>query len=175
MKSNSKEQIVQDYGEVLQAFIRSRVGSKAIADDLLQEVWYQLSKLTDLAQIKNHKAWLYQVARNKIIDHYRKKIPDWLDDYLMEQEEYGNNGFLTDFYTPEEAYWREEFWETFYEALEQLPENQRSVFVQNELEDLTLREIAIQSNTNLKTIISRKGYAIRRLREHLQVLFDDLD
>lgn len=165
--------MVQQYTADLQAFIGSRVGDATVAADLLQEVWYQLSKLEDLTQLKNHKAWLYQVARSKIIDHYRKKMPEWLEDYLETSNAVQTSPFLVDPYTPEEAYWRAEFWEIFYEALEQLPENQRIVFMQHELEGLTLREIAMRSQTNLKTIISRKGYAVRRLRENLQYLFDE--
>jgi RNA polymerase sigma factor (sigma-70 family) len=172
MTSNSKEQIIREYEVALRAFIQSRVGSSTTTDDVLQEVWYQFSK-RDIKTIQQPKAWLYQVARTKIIDHYRKKLPEWLEDYLEEEQEYDTVDFLTDFHTPEDAYWQEEFWDAFYEALDRLPDNQRLVFVQNELEELTLREIAEQTNTNLKTIISRKGYAVKRLREQLQYLFDD--
>lgn len=172
MTSNSKEQIIREYEVALRVFIQSRVGSSTTTDDVLQEVWYQFSK-RDIKTIQQPKAWLYQVARTKIIDHYRKKLPEWLEDYLEEEQEYDTVDFLTDFHTPEDAYWQEEFWDAFYEALDRLPDNQRLVFVQNELEELTLREIAEQTNTNLKTIISRKGYAVKRLREQLQYLFDD--
>ncbi|MEM1324445.1 MAG: sigma-70 family RNA polymerase sigma factor [Bacteroidota bacterium] len=173
MQSKTTIAIFQQYESQIRAFVQSRIGRTAAVSDLLQEIWYQLSKQQDPAQIKNPKAWLYQVARSKIIDHYRRKMPDWLEDYLEEEEGYDRVDFLTDFDTPEEVYWREEFWDTFYEALHQLPEAQRYVFVQNELADKTLREIAEQTNTNLKTIISRKGYAVKRLREELQELFDN--
>ena len=172
MTSTIKEHIIEKHRTALRAFIRLRVGSSATTDDVLQEVWYQLSK-RDASTIQQPKAWLYQVARNKIIDHYRRKIPNWIEDYLDEDEEYDTVDFLTDFHTPEDAYWQEEFWEAFYDALDHLPDSQRLVFVQNELEEVTLREIAEQTNTNLKTIISRKGYAVKRLREQLQYLFDD--
>lgn len=168
------EEIFKTYQKSLNAFIHSRVAMPIVAEDIAQEVWYQFSRQKHIDSIKNIRAWLFQVARNKIIDHYRKKAPEWLEDYLVVEEDYNNERLITDFYTPEDSYWAEEFWEAFYEALEALPENQRIVFVQNELESITLRAIAEKSGDNLKTIISRKHYAVKRLRELLEVWYDDL-
>ncbi|MEM8526444.1 MAG: sigma-70 family RNA polymerase sigma factor [Bacteroidota bacterium] len=169
------EEAVQQHEAELTAFLRARVANKVVAEDLLQEVWYQLSRQVEKEQPKHLRAWLFQVARNRVIDHYRKKAPDWLEDYLFEEEDQTNQQWLTDHFTPEEYYWQEQFWEAFYEAVDALPQKQRWVFLQNELEGITLRELAEQSNEKLKTIISRKGYAVRRLRDLLEDWYEDIN
>ena len=121
--------------------------------------------------------WLHRVARNKITDSYRKKKPDLLDDYSYEDED-GELGFkdilLADTSDPETQYIRDLFWEELFAALDELPHNQKQVFVWNELEDKTLQQIADATNENIKTIISRKGYAVKHLRKRLQTLYDEL-
>ena len=152
--------ILTAYQGPLRRFVQQRVAATAEAEDILQEVWYQYARLT--TPLQDPKAWLFRVARSKIIDRYRRKSPDWLEDYLWEEE--GDSDFLISPGGPEEDYLRARFWEQLYEALDALPDAQRLVFLQHELEGLTLREIAEQQGTNLKTIISRKGYALRHLR-----------
>lgn len=169
------EQIIQIYDGPLTRFIRARVASEEDAADILQEVWYQLSKTNQETELEHIRAWLYRVTRNKIIDSYRKKSPDLIDDFLDEEawdyyEE--DEGLLSDD-SPEGLMLRNRFWEELYMALDAMPENQRLVFVKNELEGLTLREIAEQQGENLKTIISRKGYAIRFLRGRLEELMEE--
>ena len=174
-KEKQLEQIVRVYEEPLTHFIRTRVASEEAAADILQEVWYQLSKTNQKTAIEHIRAWLYRVARNKIIDSYRKKSPDLLDDFL-EQEAYDHfeeSPGLLSYDSPEVAMLHNQFWEALFEALDEMPENQRRVFVKNELEGLTLREIAEQEDQNLKTIISRKGYAIRFLRARLEDLMEE--
>ncbi len=163
--------IITEFQEPLEGFIKSRVASDRDAEDILQEVWFQLSKTLDIGSLDNPGAWLYHVTRNKIIDHYRKKSPDWLEDFL--QEEDGAFDWDNEEDTPEDIYFRQQFWEELYEALDSLPEKQRIVFVLNEIEGITLREIAEQYGEKLKTIISRKGYAVRQLRRRLEFLFND--
>ena len=156
----------------LLAFVRARVGAAEDAADIVQEVWYQFSRATP-GSIGHPSGWLYRVARNKIIDHYRRLSPDYLEDFLTvegEEGRYRNDLVATDD-TPEISLIRTQFWELFYAALEALPTAQRTVFVQNELEGVTLREIAQSSGEPLKTIISRKGYAVRRLRTLLEPLY----
>ncbi|RMG65778.1 MAG: RNA polymerase sigma factor [Bacteroidetes bacterium] len=160
--------ILKTYQGPLRRFVQQRVASIAEAEDILQEVWYQYARLSQ--PITNLKAWLFRVARNQIIDSYRKKSPDWLEDYLWEGEE-GISDFLISPGGPEEDYLRAQFWEGLYEALDALPDAQREVFLQHELEGLTLREIAEQQGAPLKTIISRKGYAVRQLRVALADVF----
>ncbi|GAA4299969.1 sigma-70 family RNA polymerase sigma factor [Compostibacter hankyongensis] len=165
---------VREYGKRLFSFIRGRVSSNEDAEDILQEVWYQLSGAPDV--IDEIGAWLYRVARNKIIDRYRKKQPDALEDYLYENAG-GELGFkeilLADDNGPESAYLRDLFWQELHRALDELPKEQRDVFVLNELEGMTFAAIAEQTGENIKTLISRKGYAVRHLRQRLQTLYDE--
>jgi RNA polymerase sigma factor (sigma-70 family) len=169
-------QTVKDYGKRLFGFIRGRVKSDEDAEDILQEVWYQLSNVVDVNEIEQMSGWLFQVARNKIIDKYRKKTPDSLDGMLYEDEEGEftlKSILLADDTNPETEYLREVFWAELFAALQELPENQRQVFIWNELEDMTLQQIADQTGVSLKTIISRKGYAVKHLRQRLEALYND--
>jgi RNA polymerase sigma factor (sigma-70 family) len=169
-------QTVKDYGKRLFRFIRGKVRSDQDAEDILQEVWYQLSHSVNVNEIEQMSSWLFRVARNKIIDKYRRKTPLPLD--VPEYDE-GEGAFLlkelllADPTDPETEYFREVFWQALFAALEELPENQRQVFVWNELEEMTLQEIADKTGQNLKTIISRKGYAVKHLRKRLEVLYRD--
>ncbi len=168
---------IKEYGKRLFGFIRGRVNTDEDAEDILQDVWYQLSNAVNVEEIEQMSGWLHRVARNKITDSYRKKKPELLDDYAYENED-GELGFkdilLADTTDPETQYIRDLFWEELFAALDELPLSQRDVFVQNELEDKTLQEIANASNENIKTIISRKGYAVKHLRKRLQTLYDEL-
>lgn len=170
--------IVKDYGNRLLGFIRGKVKSEEDAEDILQEVWYQLSGVADLNGLESASGWLYQVARNRITDFYRKRKTVSLDDFSYENEEgewsYGDLMLMDGDAQPELALMKEVFWEELMTALEELPENQRAVFIKNELEDMTLQEIAEQSGENLKTIISRKGYAVKHLRKRLSGLYQEL-
>src|SRR3954447_467062 len=167
---------IKAYGKRLFGFIRGRVRNDKDAEDILQDVWYQLSNAVNVEEIEQMSGWLHRVARNKITDKYRKKTPELLDDYSYENED-GEFNFkdilLADAANPETEYIRELFWQELFAALEELPENQRQVFIWNELEDKTLQEIADATGENLKTIISRKGYAVKHLRKRLQDLYND--
>lgn len=170
-------QTVKDYSKRLFNFIRAKVRSDEDAEDILQEVWYQLSKAVNMIEIEQMSGWLFQVARSKIIDKYRKKKPYALQEYSFEDEKEAlglKELLLLDEADPEAEYIRELFWQALFNALEELPEKQRQVFVLNELEDMTLQQIAEQTGENLKTIISRKGYAVKHLRQRLALLYKDL-
>lgn len=171
-------QTVREYGKRLFGFIRPRVGSDADAEDVLQDVWYQLSQLVDMESVENMGAWLFRVTRNKLTDRSRKRKTDRLDDLAYENEE-GELQFgdllLADFVTPEDEYIRQLFWETLFAALDELPENQRNVFVWNELEDQTFQQIADRTGENIKTLISRKRYAVQHLRSRLETLYLELE
>lgn len=169
---------VNQFGKRLFGFIRGKVKTQEDAEDILQDVWYQLSSLDDLEEVENVSGWLYQVAKNKVIDLYRKKKTDSLEDFNYENDE-GEIDFkeillIDDSESPELQMFKDLFWEELMEALDELPENQRQVFVLNEFEDLTLQEIADKNNENLKTIISRKGYAVKHLRKKLKYLYEVL-
>lgn len=169
-------QTVKDYSKRLFGFIRGKVKSDEDAEDILQDVWYQLSNAVNIDEIEHMSGWLFQVARNKIIDKHRKKTPDALEEMGYEDEE-GNFSImeilLANDTNPETEYIRDAFWKELFISLEELPEKQRQVFVWNELEDMTLQEIADKTGENLKTIISRKGYAVKYLRKKLEMLYSE--
>lgn len=169
---------VKTYGKRLLGFIKGKVRSNEDAEDILQEVWFQLSHLADLSELESISGWLYQVARNKVTDLYRKRKPESLESLGMENKE--GEMFFRDFFfaeerSPEMAQFKELFWEELMMALDELPENQRQVFVLNEMEDMTLQEIADLQAEKLKTVISRKGYAVKHLRKRLDYLYNELN
>ncbi len=167
---------VQDYGKRLFRFIRNRVKSDEDAEDILQDVWYQLTSIIDTEPVGQLSAWLYRVSRNKIVDKNRKKDTLALEDLAFEDdggEMVFPDGLMTDLSSPDSDMERAYFREVFFNALSELPEKQRDVFVKNEMEDLTLQQIADQSGESIKTIISRKRYAVAHLRERLQDLYDE--
>jgi RNA polymerase sigma factor (sigma-70 family) len=177
--STSITKTIQQFGKNLFGFVRGKVKTIEDAEDVLQDVWYQLSKLTNLAELENISGWLYEVARNKITDRQRKKTDALLDDFSYESDD-GEFNFkeillLDDSNNPELADFKDIFWKEFQTALEELPDNQREVFVLNEIEDMTLQQIADQKGENIKTIISRKGYAVKHLRKKLNYLYQELN
>jgi RNA polymerase sigma factor (sigma-70 family) len=178
IKRQNIVQTVREYGSRLFGFIRGKVNSDEDAEDILQDVWYQFTNTSATQTIEQVSGWLYAVARNKITDRYRKKQPSLIEDLGFSDED-GEQG-LGDFLFAENedpgfSQIRELFWEELTVALEELPEKQRQVFVWNELEDQTLQEIAEQEGENLKTIISRKRYAVQHLRKRLVYLYNELE
>jgi RNA polymerase sigma factor (sigma-70 family) len=169
---------IQEFGQKLFGFVRKKVKSTEDAEDILQEVWFQLSNLTDIAELDNVSAWLYEVARNKITDKARKKTNLSIEDYGFESDD-GEFNFkeillMDDSNNPDLAFFKELFWKEFQQALDELPPNQKEVFILNEIEELTLQQIADQKGENLKTIISRKVYAVKHLRNKLDYLYKEL-
>ena len=177
-KAVSITKTIKQFRQKLFGFVRDKVKSTEDAEDILQDVWVQLSNLSDVGDLENVSAWLYEVARNKITDRSRKKTNLALEDYAYETDE-GEFNFkeillLDDSNNPELGFFKEMFWKEFQKALDELPENQKEVFILNEMEDLTLQQIANQKGENLKTIISRKGYAVKHLRNKLNYLYQEL-
>jgi RNA polymerase sigma factor (sigma-70 family) len=170
--------VVSRFGKRLLGFIRQRVGNEADAEDILQDVWYQLTTTVDTEPVEQISGWLFRVARNKIIDRYRKQRPVSLDAHLPEAEDPAGPDLtgilLDDSQNPETANLRALFWKTLQEALDELPEEQRMVFIWNELEDIPFKEIAAMTGENLNTLISRKRYAVLYLRERLLTLYNEI-
>ncbi|WP_332453814.1 sigma-70 family RNA polymerase sigma factor [Chryseobacterium aquaticum] len=178
-KENMISQTVSSYGGKLMSFIRPKVKNTEDAEDILQEVWYQFSSLTNLSEIVNIGGWLYRVTSNKIIDKYRKKRTENLEDFVYEDED-GSFSIkdillLDESAGPDIKMFQDEIWKKLFEALDELPEKQRLVYVENELNDKTLQEIADEQGENIKTIISRKNYAVKHLRSRLKQLYEDLN
>jgi len=158
-------------------FIRQRVGSTEDAEDILQDVFYQLAGNTQ--PIEQVSSWLFKVTRNRITDSYRKqKLP--LADDIFPSAGDDEDGFdwremlMSSDPDPETEYLRSVFWKTLQEALTELPEEQRQVFIQNEIEGVPFKEIAAATGEAVATLISRKRYAVLHLRERLAVVRDEL-
>ena len=158
-------------------FIRARVRNDADAEDVLQDVWQQLALTLDRGAIDQVSAWLYTVARNRIIDSYRRPEMASLDALAGDPED--DDGFdfaeflLRDDQTPRTEQLRHLFWEELYLALATLPEEQRQVYVWHELEGLSFQDIATLTGDNVNTLLSRKRYAVVHLRTRLEPLRTD--
>ncbi|HEV3327077.1 MAG TPA: RNA polymerase sigma factor [Puia sp.] len=170
--------VISRFGKRLLGFIRQRVGNEADAEDILQDVWYQLTTTVDTEPIEQMSGWLFRVARNKIIDRYRKQRPESLDSLLPDWEDMGGTDLtgilLNDSQNPETANLRGLFWKTLEAALDELPEEQRTVFIWNELEGIPFKEIAGMTGEKVNTLISRKRYAVLYLREKLENIYHEI-
>lgn len=168
--------VINEYGNKLFQFIRGRVPTNADAEDITQEVWYQLSRVVELDTIEQLSGWIFKVARNRITDNYRKKTPDLLLDKNWDQEEESfdfKDILMAETTSPEDENLKEIFWEELFLALDELPENQKNVFIWNELEDETFQSIADRTGENIKTLISRKGYAVKHLRNRMKEIYQE--
>lgn len=164
----------QDRGKLL-GFIRKQVPTADDAEDLMQDVFASLSAQREpITEVTN---WLYRVARNRIIDWYRKKKTVSMsrlsggDDAAAERI---IETMLPPVDDPNADLLRSSFWETLEEALEELPPSQRDVFVMHELDGLSFKQIAEMTDTPLNTLLTRKHYAVRQLREQLQSLYEEI-
>ncbi len=166
------------YGKRLFSFIRGRVRTREDAEDILQDVWYQFSNVMNSEPIEQASAWLFRVARNRIIDQYRRPKPESLDEEIFSKDE--ENGFnlrqllMVERSTPETEHLRSLFWEELFSALGELPEEQRQVFIWNELEDIPFGEISRRTGEKINTLISRKRYAVLHLRKRLEELYKEI-
>lgn len=176
MELNKRSEAVKKLGDKLFGFIRKRVATREDAEDVLQDVWFQFSKFSGLEPLENISAWLFKVAGNRITDHYRKKKTGFIEDFTYVNDE-GEVSFRSILLAvenePELHDFKEVFWEDLTAALNELPTKQKEVFLLNEIENYTLQEIADQSGEPLKTIISRKGYAVKHLRQRLTALYNE--
>lgn len=168
---------IKEYGKGLLGFIRKRVKNDADAEDILQDVWYQLAAVINSEPIEQTGAWLYKVARNKIIDKHKKKGEERLDDTFDDDDATNLNLkalLLTEGNTPETEFIRSMFWEQLFLALEELPDEQKEVFVLHEMEDISFQEIAERTGQNISTLVSRKRYAVLHLRKRLKQLYKEI-
>jgi RNA polymerase sigma factor (sigma-70 family) len=150
------------------------------AEDILQDVFFQLTANFSVTEpIEQLSSWLFRVARNKIIDWYRKRKPASIDETLANGEQNETALNLEDILPdpaagPDLAYARSLIWDELEEALDDLPEAQRYVFVQHELEGKSFKEIADDTGESVNTLLSRKRYAVLFLRERLLDSYNDL-
>lgn len=162
----------------LRNFIRRRVPDPGDADDILQDVFYRLVEANRLLMpIEHITGWLFQVARNRITDLFRKKKPESFSDAVIE----GDDGELLQIEDllpspdagPEALYARQVLLEELALALDELPEEQREVFIAHELEGRSFKEIAAETGVSVNTLLSRKRYAVLHLRERLKDIYDE--
>jgi RNA polymerase sigma factor (sigma-70 family) len=171
---------IKNYGARLQGFIRKRVQNSEDAEDILQEVYYQLADADRLLKpIDQMAAWLFTVARNRITDMYRKKKTKSMPEIFDETEDEGSfremrNLMFDNGSSPEDDYLRSLVWIELEKALDELPAEQRLVFELTELKGLSFKEISEQTGVTVNTLISRKRYAVLVLRERLQLIYDEL-
>ncbi|MEM7370711.1 MAG: sigma-70 family RNA polymerase sigma factor [Bacteroidota bacterium] len=159
----------------LLGFIQQRVPDWEEAEDVLQEVFTRfVDQFGTPEKIENTTAWLFRVARNRITDLYRKQRPDSFSK-IEKGELLSLSEILPDPSThPEMIYERNMILETLEDALEELPANQREVFVMHEFDGMSFKEIAKETGVSLNTLLSRKRYAILYLRERLYELYEEL-
>jgi RNA polymerase sigma factor (sigma-70 family) len=157
-------------------FIRKRVGNPTEAEDILQDVFYEFVEEYRLPEtIEQASAWLFKVARNRIIDRFRKKKEVSLSETDDEEEYRLDLALPSPDAGPEAEYARTVLLDALREALDELPDAQREVFVEHELEGRSFKEMAAQNGVAINTLLARKRYAVLHLRERLQAVYDELD
>src|SRR6266704_1914300 len=162
----------------LRNFIRRRVPDPSDAEDIEQEVFYELVEANRLLMpIERVTGWLFRVARNRIADLFRKKRPETFSDAAVEDED-GELLHVEDLLPspdagPEALYVRNQLLDELEFALDELPDEQREVFVAHELEGRSFKELSAESGVNVNTLLSRKRYAVLHLRERLQSIYDE--
>lgn len=180
MMAEQDERLTQVIGQEqgrLRNFIRRRVADEAEAEDILQDVFYELIEAYRLMKpIEQVGAWLYRVARNRIIDRFRKKKPE----SLSTAQHAGGNGHdspaLEDLLPspdagPEASYARDILLEEIEAALDELPEEQREAFVAHEIQGINFKELSAETGIAVNTLLSRKHHAVLHLRRRLQSIY----
>lgn len=177
-----KEQTFLREKDRLLSFIRHRVSTVEEAEDILQDVFYQfVVGYNTIESLDKVTSWLFSVARNKIIDRYRRDSvrPKRADLFITAGAEEDTPLTLQDILpdlgnTPEDSFLREALWDAIMDALEELPEEQREIFILNEMEDRSFKDIAEEKGVSINTLLSRKRYAILALRKKLQKLYNEI-
>jgi RNA polymerase sigma factor (sigma-70 family) len=166
----------------LRNFIRRRVADRSDAEDILQEVFYELVEAYRMMKpVEQVTAWLFQVARNRITDLFRSKKREASAERPVRSEDGSEDGEEFQWEDllpspdagPESAYVRSVLVEELDAALDELPEQQREVFVAHEFLGYSFKELAEQTGISVNTLLSRKRYAVLHLRRRLQTIYDD--
>jgi RNA polymerase sigma factor (sigma-70 family) len=170
-------EVVKQEQSRLRNFIRRRVPDEFEAEDVLQDVFYRLVEANRLLMPIDHvTGWLFQVARNRITDLFRKKKPENFSDVAVAGED--DTLLLEELLPspdagPDELYARSVLLDELEGALDELPEEQREVFIGHEIEGLSFKEMAAETGVSVNTLLARKRYAVLRLRERLQRIYDE--
>ncbi|WP_240950635.1 RNA polymerase sigma factor [Collimonas pratensis] len=163
----------------LRSFIRQRMADANEAEDVLQDVFQELVEASRLPEpIEQVGAWLFRVARNRIVDRFRKKKEQQLPDTeeLSDADDSGIDDLLPQADAgPEAAYARSILLDALQDALDELPPKQREVFIAHELERRSFKQLAAESGESVNTLLARKRYAVLHLRQRLQEIYDEFD
>ncbi len=168
--------VLDRYSARLAKFIRRRVPDRFDAEDVLQEVLREFVESGDTAHsIDQVGAWLFRVARSRIIDLFRKKRPERSADLARPEEEGSSFEDLLPSAEagPDEAYARGVLMRELADAIDELPEEQRYVFIAHEIEGRSFKELAAETGVRVNTLISRKRYAVVYLRRRLEDIYED--
>jgi RNA polymerase sigma factor (sigma-70 family) len=171
-------EVIQRERRRLLNFIRKRVGDQGDAEDILQDVFYELIEAYRLMQpVEQVGAWLYRVARNRIIDRFRKRKPEARSEITVGLDQ-PDALLLEDLLPspdagPDAVYARSVLLEELDAALEDLPEKQRAVFIAHEIEGRSFKQLADETGLSVNTLLSRKHYAVLHLRRRLQAIYDE--
>ena len=173
---NIAETVARERGR-LGRFIRQRVSDPGDAEDILQDVFFELVEAWRLPDpIEQVGAWLVRVARNRIIDRFRKKREEPLPEAVGEDEEHWLEAVLPPSNAgPEADYARTVLLEELHAALDELPMEQRDVFIAHELEGLSFKAMSAATGIGVNTLLARKRYAVLHLRARLQNIYDEFD
>ncbi len=169
--------VIQRESRRLLQFIRRRIDDQGDAEDILQDVFYEFTEAYRLMKpVEQAGAWLYRVASNRLIDRFRKKRPE----RFAEASQAGQEGaaYFEDLLpsaeaSPEAAYARSVLLDEIDAALEELPEEQRAVFLAHEVEGRSFQEMAEETGLSVNTLLSRKHYAVLRLRKRLESIYEE--
>jgi RNA polymerase sigma factor (sigma-70 family) len=163
----------------LRNFIRRRVADEADAEDILQDVFYEFIEAYRLMKpIEQAGAWLFQVARNRIIDRFRKKKPETFSALQAADHESGELLSVEEFLpsldeSPEAAYARSVLLDELDAALDELPDEQREVFLAHEIEGTSFKELSARTGVSVNTLLSHKRHAVVHLRQRLQTMYEE--
>jgi RNA polymerase sigma factor (sigma-70 family) len=171
--------LVKKYYPPLKSFIQRRVANREDAEDIVQDVFYQLIKTFEANPIEQVAGWLYRVARNMIINKGKKKREEKLPVYQYDEggdilNEFSKVLFNDDAPTPETEYLRSLVWQELETTLSELPPEQREAFELTELDGLPVKEVANAVGISVNTLLSRKHYAVKHLRKRLEGLYNEI-
>jgi RNA polymerase sigma factor (sigma-70 family) len=170
----------EEQGRLL-GFIRNRVADEEDARDIMQDVFYQLSAgFDDIRSVGSITSWLFTVARNRITDYFRRSKPERLSEIRVAGHDPEEGPLMLEEIlpslsrSPEDELMRGVIWETVESCLDRLPGLQRDVFIMNEFEEMSFREISEITGEGINTLLSRKRYAVTYLREQLKDLYKQI-
>ncbi len=178
-KAHVIEEVIGREGARLLNFIRKFVPDKSDAEDIMQDVFFQLTaNFDDIRSIDKVSSWMFRVARNKITDRFRKKKPEnfsSLEKYINDDQPISMEELIPDLGNlPDDDYLQDVIWERIELALEKMPKEQREVFIMHELEQKSFKEMENLTGNNLNTLLSRKRYAMIFLRKELESFYNEV-